>query len=82
MAIDGRRDKKMAMADKLRAWLGCSVQAANALEVIEGKLVSVDDMQLTLLTSGDSGYENGKHMMMQMRFISYVRQISNDREGG
>jgi hypothetical protein len=71
----------MAMADKLRSWLGCRVQAATALEVIEGILVSVDEMQLTLLTSGNPGYENGKHMMMQMRYISYVRQISNDREG-
>jgi hypothetical protein len=64
------------MTDRLQSWIGREVQAATVSEMVAGVLVSADERRLVVRTSGVSGYGNGRHAVLPLASICYVRLIA------
>ncbi|MBB6731775.1 hypothetical protein [Cohnella zeiphila] len=62
------------MNERLRAWVGCDVQAATTIDIVEGLLVSAEEGALTIRLSGPSGYGRGRHAVIKLAAVCYVRR--------
>ncbi|WP_409175280.1 hypothetical protein [Brevibacillus fortis] len=65
----------MNYVQKLRTFIGDSVQVVTGLNVITGELLGVTNSTLTVLAASEPGYGGGETVVFQLDRITYVRVL-------
>lgn len=65
----------MDFQDRLRSFIGESVQVVTGFDVISGLLLGVTDTTVTVRAASTPGYGSGQTVVYQLDRITYVRIV-------
>ncbi|RAT97284.1 hypothetical protein [Brevibacillus sp. Leaf182] len=65
----------MNYVQKLRTFIGDSVQVVTGFDVMSGELLGVTNSTLTVRAASEPGYGGGQTVVFQLDRITYVRVV-------